>query len=869
MKLLKDERIRHKGNSAFSLVEMLMALLVASLLLAALAPVITRRLGSDNVNLVGNLENDKVAACGYVNDSTTDMDRECLVPSDAASASAIIVSAGGGGGAATKSVDDGSVYVSTTYRGTENAATSRYNRKNYYYTVTKDMSDLEFELVSSGSGGGRASASGGYPANQADCGSWGIYVKPEQNCENISSASVEECHGTCVSKYNPGEGRTGSPDIPSGVQKYPADSTASATECDYRNADSLNCCWYGNNNTSYATSTDCSAKDGYSGCFRTVCQWNAANEICTNWKPITTAGVTTGRMPKVSEFRGWAQNLNVVSDLMLCSSRDGSYAKCANMSGCKHIGNSSNTYCWPQVLWANDRNIHHVHETGMPMYYYAGFGSSFRAPTLATSDATGTDYNSGNYANSVRCVIDKISAYQTTESYGGTAGSYVKVKIPNDLLKKMFRYKPVKNADGIVVSYEEAPVDTLKLQFAVGNGGSGATASQSNVVGSSTVLMIYRGDETEYVYFIAPYWPYTVDMMQGCHYLNEYNDAYKEYGYRNSCIDIDTVVFHKGGELGGTGGASGKAYWDGVYGGREDNTPGSGGIGGKCTEGRTRLTHNCTDGSSGTPGAARFTYKIKYPGIGGSGGNAGSLLHIKNIAVQPNSIIKAHIGKAGSGGVSGDGLDGGNSWIELSDGKKYEVIGGKAGRAGTPANPLAAGAERFAKAGKARDVASGDIITSATKTLINKLHGDFIYPDPDKAAEIASLKGQDAPENTNMTIQKTAGGNGGINSKISGLAGLKGIPCGAYSTSKIKINSTEYTCGSKSLLTEGFDPMPLRRSLTENDLTTKALSYAKSYAPGATGGGGGAWSNDFLDGKENAGQGADGMGGYVLIYFNK
>ena len=35
--------------SAFSLVEMLMALLVASLLLAALAPVMTRRLSSENI----------------------------------------------------------------------------------------------------------------------------------------------------------------------------------------------------------------------------------------------------------------------------------------------------------------------------------------------------------------------------------------------------------------------------------------------------------------------------------------------------------------------------------------------------------------------------------------------------------------------------------------------------------------------------------------------------------------------------------------------------------------------------------------------------------------------------------------------------
>ena len=84
---------------------MLMALLVASLLLAALAPVMTKKMNENmDVNVFGNSK--PISACAFMTDNAdADIDNaECAIPSDAHTASAIIVSGGGGGGGARESV---------------------------------------------------------------------------------------------------------------------------------------------------------------------------------------------------------------------------------------------------------------------------------------------------------------------------------------------------------------------------------------------------------------------------------------------------------------------------------------------------------------------------------------------------------------------------------------------------------------------------------------------------------------------------------------------------------------------------------------------------------------------------------------------
>ncbi len=86
-------------KAAFSLVEMLMALLVASLLLAALAPVMTKRMDEAKINISG------VGAAQYDKDSlisiytgSPDEDKIFNIPSDVTMIKATLIGGGGAGG---------------------------------------------------------------------------------------------------------------------------------------------------------------------------------------------------------------------------------------------------------------------------------------------------------------------------------------------------------------------------------------------------------------------------------------------------------------------------------------------------------------------------------------------------------------------------------------------------------------------------------------------------------------------------------------------------------------------------------------------------------------------------------------------------
>lgn len=75
-----------------------MALLVASLLMAALARVITRKMHSEQIDISAKRDLNEKKVCGYVNDTFEDIKSEdCTAPSDAHFGSAIIVSGEGGG----------------------------------------------------------------------------------------------------------------------------------------------------------------------------------------------------------------------------------------------------------------------------------------------------------------------------------------------------------------------------------------------------------------------------------------------------------------------------------------------------------------------------------------------------------------------------------------------------------------------------------------------------------------------------------------------------------------------------------------------------------------------------------------------------
>ncbi len=93
---------KHGKKPAFSLVEMLMALLVASLLLAALAPVITKRWGNENVVISGTGRNtsEHYMVFDDVSKNGTD-DNIFTIPANAINVRISMIGGGGAGGSAT------------------------------------------------------------------------------------------------------------------------------------------------------------------------------------------------------------------------------------------------------------------------------------------------------------------------------------------------------------------------------------------------------------------------------------------------------------------------------------------------------------------------------------------------------------------------------------------------------------------------------------------------------------------------------------------------------------------------------------------------------------------------------------------------
>ena len=123
---------------AFSLVEMLMALLVASLLLAALAPVMTKRMDEAKINVsgVGAAQYDKDAII-QIYTGAADEDKVFNVPSDVNMIKATLIGGGGAGG--------------NSFYGKQEITTSKS------WTVPNGVTKLRVFMLGGGGGG----ASGG------------------------------------------------------------------------------------------------------------------------------------------------------------------------------------------------------------------------------------------------------------------------------------------------------------------------------------------------------------------------------------------------------------------------------------------------------------------------------------------------------------------------------------------------------------------------------------------------------------------------------------------------------------------------------------------------------------------------------------
>ncbi len=840
-------RVISRNIEAFSLVEMLMALLVASLLMAALAPVMTKKINEHiTVSGTGGAIIPKVY-CGYVNDGNellqklTEKDG-CVVPENSYNAGVIIASGGGGGGGAADMVSSSSLKnLVTATGGTGSNGSENYNIQSKAFDKSTKNILIKISGAGAGGGGGNYVASGvAAPKSQADCEPFGVYVSAAQNGGKA----------VCVSKYNPGENRNGSPDIPSSVKLYPMDSTESTS--DTACITDSNCCWYGNNNSNYQTSTTDAGTEKlngpYDARYRTVCQWNAANAICQNWQIY-------GRLPHLSEFEAWAPYINnspyVLNNdstgLQLCQAGSSAYnfSRCDNLykTACHGTRDYPTTTtdsarCSPYHIWSDTIRDAEPFKT---LYYINGSSGGFK---LASKYGPGL-------AATVRCVLEETQSFTPYLGGGGSSGSYVELNVPSSVISEA-----VKNDEARIVTY---------AGFG-GRGGNKENASSYGAKGNSSKVEIYDGTTL--------LWSLTVPggnpglgaskssggtngkaVTENCIYFDKTSENYNiSGGVSLECnllpVEAVTSVAGKAGNSGnstlesaGYGGASAWATSSGSA------TYGKGGNGSTCEQGTSATDAVCADGNSGEGGRVEAWHSPTYPGVGGGGGAAGTVLHIKNIQVRPKDLIKVQVGHGGAGGsINAKGVDGGSSFVEITRGDikvaKYEVLGGGGGTAGIPGNPDTGKLPEIGKAGVASKLATG------TKT-----DGGDVFPKNSN-----ETVGTDAIKSTDE--ETSIGGNGGINPKTSPLAtndaGLNAIPCGGLNTGSIVVNKeTTWQCTNA----ESNVPFTLSRVLSDKAFNS---SIIQNLAAGSTGGGGGAWKYSLTP---RAQGGAKGMGGYVFIYF--
>ncbi len=177
---------KFKRHFAFSLVEMLMALLVASLLLAALAPVMTKRM-NENIHITGEFSHngrsvtEEIIFGGpYCNRITNDeggnplyCEGEYTVPQGFNNITAVAIGGGGGGGAAPNAG-----YMEFTTAG----STSEFK-------VPLMTNKIEATLISGGAGGG---AGGQVLKTQSfvTSGNGGITNKTENDTITVNSSGT-------------------------------------------------------------------------------------------------------------------------------------------------------------------------------------------------------------------------------------------------------------------------------------------------------------------------------------------------------------------------------------------------------------------------------------------------------------------------------------------------------------------------------------------------------------------------------------------------------------------------------------------------------------------------------------------------------
>ena len=804
-------------QKAFTLAELLVSILIISVILTLLAPVITKR-AKENISINGGssnkintrlfIYNKSDSNCSEISGVNNSLSCNFTIPSGVNRINAIAVSGGGGGAGATQpSIEYGKKLTV--------ANTTAKSSKTQEITITNGMKNIVIsELIGSGAGGGGAAwaESSGGPQSQSDCDPYNaLFIPAKYNGTGGKN--------TCVTKYNVGD--PGGPPIASSVYTI----TAGGTTCNV-----TECCWRGI--TSSTTSGSCAASGSwsghstsYSGCNRTVCNWNAANASCQSWAP---SGTKAGdwRLPTQNEMKGWANNIERVSTylgsdgLQLCDYLSYSYGSV----GCNYTNRCSgayNGYCYPNYVWSSPSG-----------YYFRLSNGSFNGP----------DSNSARYAFSARCVLGGSQSTVALSGGGGGAGAYIKnYQIPNDVISSNIGGK-------------------IKLFSAAGGSGGNSASSQGSSAsngsnGNTSYIEIYDKDNV---------------LKWGIRALGGnygYGASSTDYGNGGDEKGINTCQLYENGvwrsinctgvgikgtngnkvesasstntATGGSGGGSmynSSTVIGGGSGGSISSANGyNGSVYGAGGGGATIVfdsSNNVTKGigGNGANGVAEITYDLVYSAAAGGGGGGGAYVELSDISVSSGNTYTIKVGNGGSGGsISTKGSDGGESEI-VFDSITYTLSGGKGGQIGTSATSTTNVIQGIG--------GSGGIVSSNVSDTTN-----IKYKNGSKGEDGGSYSSGD-PSSFGTIYGGSYGGSGG-QSGIESYGGCGGLYVDSQSCANQTVNG---------IYNQFVSPISIYTNI--------------EYGSAGAGGGGGGWSENtgFYS---SPGSGAQGQGGYVFIYWRE
>jgi len=624
-------------HTAISLIEVLVLLLVVSVTLAAFVPVITKRY-SDSLKV--NLDSASGSSAFLVVDN--DLDNVILYPKGDALKMLEVVSsnvieltnkggnplevkfilqgAGGGGGGYTKVSD---IATNSSLAGTISQTVSSTVDKTWDFRIPRGITKAKV-TISGGGGSGGAGTSGGEE-----------YLLPSARNGNEGDL--------CIKKYNIG-------DIPSllpaganlasfrDLSSYPSNqrggilpSTAlvpSVASGALIGTGIDTTCWYAKDQKTAGSCTDAT---GYSGCYRTVCTQDAAENACAALEP---AG--QWRLPDDAEIQRWRdssskyQPMGVVTSNAadFCGNTSSGYgaAQCNNLTyGCQ---GANYGHCSPYDFWSSTSGGR----------FYEVYSGNLYGPY---------NYSSTSLAFSARCVRSTSDCGKRFAGAGGTSGAAL-VDIEFSSLaygdRLLFTVgKAGSNSAGGDTTVEHQRWNGLlwlkvsgSAKYTAKGGSVGGSASTNSHGVKSTVSANCLSDSDTY--------------STGCTAGKAGNDW-------------STNTSNSGGSsyYGDGGASSNSASPDGVS-STNFGAAGSGGYGN-------------VSGGTGGAGYARVVYELASVG---SGGGAGGYLEkdysvstngeeIK-VLVPANSKIRITLGKGGEGSIDNTGISGTDTKIEKISG---------------------------------------------------------------------------------------------------------------------------------------------------------------------------------------------------------